>query len=166
MADESVTAPSNKPSGWGNVPLLTTDDQGLDVLTVEECEELLGQREIGRIGFDDNGMVVILPVNYAYVAGAVVFRTAPGSKLDHAATGGRASFQVDDWDTEVRSGWSVLDKGKAVEMTDEWMVALAEHFDVEPSADKVPREHWVRIQPDEITGRWIHRLDHDEPDRT
>ena len=61
--------------------------------------------------------------------------------------------------------WSKPGVRSTFEMTDEWMVALAEHFDVEPWADKVPRENWVRIQPDEITGRWIHRLDRDEPDR-
>ena len=151
-------AVSNKPSGWGSVPLLTVDHQGLDVLTVEECEELLAQNDIGRIGFVDQGSTVILPVNYAYVAGSVLFRTAPGSKLALAAAGDRASFEIDGWERTTRSGWSVLVKGTAQEMTDDWLVALAERFDVEPWADSIPREHWIRIQPDEITGRWIHRL--------
>ena len=106
-------AVSNKPSGWGTVPLLTVDQQGLDVLSRDECEELLAQNEIGRLGFDDNGVTVILPVNYTFVAGSVLFRTAPGSKLELAAKGGRASFEIDDWDTGIRSGWSVLVKGKA-----------------------------------------------------
>jgi len=148
----------NKPARWGTVPLLGVDHQGLDVLSREECEELLAQYDIGRIGFDDNGVTIILPVNYTFVAGSVLFRTAPGSKLDLAAAGGRASFEIDDWDTEIRSGWSVLVKGRAQEMTDAWLITLAERFDVEPWADKIPRERWVRIEPDEITGRWIHRL--------
>lgn len=149
---------SNSPARWGTVPLLGVDHQGLDVLSRDECEELLTQNDIGRIGFDDNGVTVILPVNYTFVAGSVLFRTAPGSKLDLAAGGGRASFEIDDWDTDIRSGWSVLVKGRAEAMTEAWLVTLAERFDVEPWADKIPREHWIRIEPDEITGRWIHRL--------
>lgn len=156
-------ATSNKPAGWGKVPLLAVDHQGLDVLSREECEELLAQYSIGRIGFDDNGVTVILPVNYAFVAGSILFRTAAGSKLELAAAGGRASFEIDDWDAGVRSGWSVLVKGRAGEMSEAWLITLAEHFDVEPWADKIPRDHWVRIEPEEITGRWIHRLG--EPDQ-
>ena len=155
-------AVSNKPPGWGTVPLLGVDHQGLDVLTREECEELLTQNEIGRVGFDDNGVTVILPVNYTFIAGSVLFRTAPGSKLDLASAGGRASFQIDDWDPRIRSGWSVLVKGRAESMTDAWFTTLAERFDVEPWADEIPREHWVRIEPDEMTGRWIHRLGDDD----
>ena len=146
------------------VPLLTTNHQGLDVLSPEECVELLSNEEIGRVGFNERGQTVILPVNYAFVAGSVLFRTAPGSKLDLAMLGGPASFEVDDWDREMRSGWSVLMKGRVGEITDEWIIALAEHFGVEPWADQVPRDRWVRLEADEITGRWIYRSDN-KPER-
>lgn len=142
----------------GQVPLLQTDHQGLDVLSAAECRELISQEEIGRVGFNQRGRTVILPVNYAFVADSVLFRTAPGSKLDIAAIGGPVSFEVDDWDAETRSGWSVLIKGRAAEVTDAWIISLAEHFGVEPWADQVPRDHWVRISIEEITGRWIFRV--------
>jgi hypothetical protein len=48
-------------------------------------------------------------------------------------------------------------------MSEEWLINLAERFDVEPWADRVPRDHWVRIEPEEITGRWIHRLGDPDP---
>ena len=141
------------------VPLLTTDHQGLDVLSPDECRELLRHEQVGRIGFNQRGQTVILPVNYACVAESILFRTAPGSKLDLAIRNGPASFEVDDWDSDVRSGWSVLVKGRAEEVTDEWLVSLCEHFDVDPWADQIPRTDWVRISVEEITGRWIYRSD-------
>lgn len=139
------------------VPLLLTDHQGLDVLSTDECRELLRGEQVGRIGFEDNGYVVILPVNYAFVADSVLFRTSVGSKLDIAERRQAASFEVDDWDADERTGWSVLIKGRADAITDEWMVAICEHFNVDPWADQIPRDRWVRISVEEITGRWIFR---------
>jgi len=129
------------------------------VLSSEECRTLLEDEEIGRVGFNQRGKTIMLPVNYAFVSGSVLFRTAPGSKLDIALLGGPASFEVDGWDKETKTGWSVLVKGRAEEVTDEWVVALSEHFGVEPWADQVPRTNWVRISVEELTGRWIYRND-------
>ncbi len=148
---------SSQGGSTGRVPLVTADHQGLDVLSSEECFNLLAGEEIGRVGFNERGTTVILPVNYACVAESILFRTAPGSKLDLAVRNGPASFEVDDWDTEMRSGWSVLVKGRAQEVTEEWLVTLCEHFDVDPWADQIPRTDWVRIDVEEITGRWIYR---------
>lgn len=139
------------------VPLLMTDHQGLDVLSPDECRELLHSEQIGRIGFQVDGQVVMLPINYAFVADSVLFRTSAGSKLDIAQRRQAASFEIDDWDASTRSGWSVLVKGRAEVVTDEWMIAICEHFDVDPWADSVPRDRWVRLSADEITGRWIFR---------
>ena len=146
-----------EPISTGRVPLVMTDHQGLDVLSTAECHELLDQQTLGRVGFNDRGQTVILPVNYAFVAGSILFRTAPGSKLDLALRSGPASFEVDDWDVKARTGWSVLVKGRAEAVTDEWLVSLCEHFDVDPWADQVPRDDWVRISAEEVTGRWINR---------
>jgi hypothetical protein len=140
------------------VPLLTTDHQGLDVLSPDECRELLRHEQVGRIGFNERGQTVMLPVNYAFVAGSILFRTSVGSKLDIAQIGAPASFEIDDFDVKARTGWSVLVKGHAAEVTDEWFVSICEHFDVEPWADHIPRDHWVRLTADEITGRWIFRI--------
>ena len=51
---------------------------------------------------------VILPVNYALVAGSVVFRTAPGSKLDLASLSGPASFEIDGWDDPFASDFAAM----------------------------------------------------------
>jgi len=140
-----------------SVTLLMSAHQGLDILTVDECEELLSSEVVGRLGFLDAGQPIILPINYAFVAGSILFRTAPGSKLAAATQTERVAFEIDGWDRDARSGWSVLTKGRASEITNEWFVALCEFFGVEPWADQFPRDHWVRISVDEISGRWIFR---------
>ena len=159
MSDSTVGPSRDVYTGsTSRVPLLTTDHQGLDVLSPEECRELLRGEQIGRVGFNQRGQTVILPVNYAFVAGSILFRTSVGSKLDIAQARSPASFEIDDWDTANRTGWSVLVKGHAEEVTDEWFVSICEHFDVEPWADQIPRDHWVRLTADETTGRWIFRV--------
>jgi hypothetical protein len=145
------------------VPLLTTDHQGLDVLSPEECRELLRGEQIGRVGFNQRGQTVMLPVNYAFVADSVLFRTTVGSKLDIAQARSAASFEIDDWDAANRTGWSVLVKGHAEEVTDDWFVSICEYFNVEPWADQIPRDHWVRLTTEEITGRWIFRVPEGSP---
>jgi hypothetical protein len=159
MSDSAV-GPSRDvfATSTSRVPLLTTDHQGLDVLSPEECRELLRGEQVGRVGFNQRGQTVILPVNYAFVAGSILFRTSVGSKLDIAQARSAASFEIDDWDKANQTGWSVLIKGHAEEVTDEWFVSICEFLGVEPWADQIPRDHWVRLTADEITGRWIFRV--------
>jgi nitroimidazol reductase NimA-like FMN-containing flavoprotein (pyridoxamine 5'-phosphate oxidase superfamily) len=150
-------APDAAPERLPTVPLLITDHQGMDLLTPEECRALLADEEIGRVGFIDNGQTVILPVNYVFSADSVLFRTAEGSKLAMAKQGAGASFEIDGWDRESRTGWSVLVKGRAAEVTDQWMIAVCERLGIDPWADHFPRDNWVRISMDEVSGRWIFR---------
>ncbi len=158
MEDVSRLPPESSPQeSLASVTLLTTQHQGMDILDAEECEELLRNEVVGRLAISDAGQPIILPINYVLVAGSILFRTAPGSKLDVAQRSERVAFEIDDWDEETRTGWSVLVKGRAHEIADEWFIALCEHFEVEPWADHIPRDHWIRVSIDELSGRWIFR---------
>jgi nitroimidazol reductase NimA-like FMN-containing flavoprotein (pyridoxamine 5'-phosphate oxidase superfamily) len=53
-----------------------------------------------------------VPVTYVVEDGTIVFRTAPGTKVEGLLTG-PASFQVDDVDALRHTGWSVLVDGRA-----------------------------------------------------
>ncbi len=138
-------------------PLLMIDAQGLDVLSPDECRDFLARESAGRVGLVDHGQPLIFPVNYAFVADSIIYRTAPGSKLDAARRFDRVVFEIDDWNDETRTGWSVMAKGTARPVEDEWHIALCEYFDIEPWADQIPRKHWVRIDITELTGRLIFR---------
>jgi uncharacterized protein len=51
-------------------------------LTSRECEMLLRRATVGRLAFSLHDKVDIEPIHFAYRSGWVVFRTAPGAKLD------------------------------------------------------------------------------------
>ena len=120
-----------------------------------ECDTLLAAQPIGRVGFDFAGKPVILPVSYRYVDGVVVFRTVVGQKLHAAAAHRPVAFEVDGWDEKTRTGWSVLVKGTAEEIVDWSRARWADDSGLDTWADAEERDRWVRIVPEEITGRRI-----------
>ena len=122
-------------------------------LTDDECHRLLGGQDLGRLGFVVKGQPVIVPVNYVYAEGRVVFRTGEGLKLRHAPRR-RVAFEIDGVDEAGEVGWSVLVKGTAFDITDA-ADSLAERLRRLPLVPFGAGEkaHWVEIVPLEITGR-------------
>jgi uncharacterized protein len=128
-------------------------DQSIEVLSPDECFLLLRSRDLGRIAFSIEGQPEIFPINYAMEGQIVVFRTAPGTKLDHVPKA-RLAFEVDDWDPKLRIGWSVVVKGLAEEVTRN-LGRTADHIRIAPVHPVAPGErwHWLAIQPSEVSGR-------------
>jgi nitroimidazol reductase NimA-like FMN-containing flavoprotein (pyridoxamine 5'-phosphate oxidase superfamily) len=129
----------------------------LEVLSDDQCRELLASRDIGRIAFLIGDEPEIFPVNYATDGSVVVFRTASGTKL-HEVVMRRVAFEVDSWDPDTRIGWSVVVKGVAQEVTtaiDPFAAALRQR-PVYPLAPG-EREQWIAVYPSEISGRRFHR---------
>jgi len=125
----------------------------IEVLSEEECLELLRSHHVGRIALNDHGQPLIFPVNYATDDRAVVFRTAPGMKL-HEARMSRVAFEIDEVDAAAGTAWSVMVKGIAYEITDT-LDSLSERLRglvVEPIAPG-ERPYWVAVMRDEISGR-------------
>ena len=56
---------------------------------------------------------------YALLEGYVVFRTAPGEKLIAAALNREVVFEIDSYDVETHTGWSVNIVGTAEEIEDQ-----------------------------------------------
>lgn len=120
-----------------------------------ECLSLLAGDEIGRLAFVAGNTAIVLPVNYALDGEAVVFRTDPGTKLDHGPRA-RASFEVDSFDRRRRTGWSVVATGRLEEVTayDATTYERVRGVAVDSwvSGDKA---HWMRLVPDRLTGRRV-----------
>lgn len=131
------------------------DHAGLEVIPHAECLDLLEATPIGRIGFLVDDSVIVLPVNYRWVDDAVVFRTLDGQKLHAAVLAEPVAFEIDGWDAEHRTGWSVLVKGRAQEVTDWADVEHLEQANVVPWSHQMWRRHWIRVVPTEITGRRV-----------
>lgn len=128
----------------------------LQLLSGDECFELLATQPIGRLGVNDDRYPLIFPVNFALDGRVIVIRTGPGTKLTHASHA-NVTFEVDSFNPETRSGWSVLIRGLAEELTAEHRPELVERTlsaGVDPWASGT-RAHWLRLIPQAVTGRRI-----------
>ena len=127
----------------------------IELIERDECLRLLSADEIGRLAVNVGHAPTILPVNYRMDGECVVFRTDHGTKLE---MGRRApvSFEIDDFDREHRTGWSVVVTGWSEEVTryDAETYDRVHDLPVEPWAGG-EKAHWVRIVPSRITGRRI-----------
>ena len=86
----------------------------VEELTEAECRALLATKRVGRVAHNDPEGPVVVPVNYVFEDGMVLFRISPYSALADKLGDGAASFQVDHVDEDARTGWSVLVRGHAV----------------------------------------------------
>jgi len=129
-------------------------DNGLEILSPEQCHDLLRRNTVGRVAVTIAALPAIFPVNYAVHDGDIVFLTGEGTKLRAAADGAVVAFQIDHFDEAVRTGWSVMAIGLAQEMTDADDVAWARGLGLQPFAAG-DRTHIIRIRPEFISGRRI-----------
>jgi nitroimidazol reductase NimA-like FMN-containing flavoprotein (pyridoxamine 5'-phosphate oxidase superfamily) len=135
-------------------------DRTITELDEAECLRLIAKGGIGRIAYHSRFGPAVLPVNYKWHDGAVVFRTAQHSPMDEDLRTGIAggdyqvAFEIDDIDTAGRQGWSVLIQGPAhhVEAEAERTAAAAAGVEPWPGGE---RELFVRIVPSRVTGRQI-----------
>lgn len=135
---------------------MTTDPHPrLETIGRDECLRLLATDEIGRLAVIAGNTALVFPVNYALDDGTVVFRTDPGTKLADGPRA-RASFEVDRFDRERRTGWSVVATGRLEEVTayDAATFDRVRRLAVDPWAGG-DKAHWMRLVPDRVTGRRI-----------
>lgn len=121
----------------------------------EECLRLLAteQHGVGRVAIVDDGKPMILPVNFALVGDCVVFRTAPGTKLDVARQGGTVAFEIDHVDAGTQTGWSVVVRGTSEVVTTKNQLFALRSTTLTPMLPF--KDQWILIRPDEISGRRI-----------
>ncbi|HJY95276.1 MAG TPA: pyridoxamine 5'-phosphate oxidase family protein [Streptosporangiaceae bacterium] len=135
-------------------------DRVIEELDEAESLRLIAAGGIGRIAYASRFGPAVLPVNYKWHDGAVVFRTTRHSVLDEDLQTGIAggdylvAFEIDEIDEPGRQGWSVLIQGPAHHVEAEAERAAAVEAGVEPWPGG-DRELFVRIVPTRITGRRI-----------
>lgn len=124
------------------------------MLTPDECWEQLGQETLGRIAVSAAGVVDIFPVNYVVDGHTLLFRTAPGTKLLELAINDRVAFEVDGHTDD--QAWSIVVKGRAERVERQSEIDAADELGLEPWIPTL-KYRWVRIRPDEVTGRSFTR---------
>jgi uncharacterized protein len=123
-------------------------------LTKSECFELLARERLGRVAVVDDLGPVVFPVNFIFDRHMVVLRTDEGTKLDAAVRGSRVAFEIDGADPATCTGWSVVVRGEAVEVTGPAELARLRRLPLHPWAPGA-KAHYVRILPAALTGRRI-----------
>jgi nitroimidazol reductase NimA-like FMN-containing flavoprotein (pyridoxamine 5'-phosphate oxidase superfamily) len=135
-------------------------DRVIEELDEAESLRLIAPGGIGRIAYASRFGPAVLPVNYKWHDGAIVFKTARHSAMDEdlqtGITGGDylVAFEIDEIDVSGRQGWSVLIHGPAHHVEAEAERQAAERAGVEPWAAG-ERELFIRILPNRVTGRRI-----------
>lgn len=137
-----------------------TSEPGPAVLILEphECWDLLSQADVGRLAVAIGGHPDIFPINFVVDVATVMFRTAEGTKLAAAVLGHAVAFETDGYDPISGEAWSVVLKGRAVEV-----LRMEEMFDALELPlfpwHAAPKPRFVRIEPDEVSGRRFHVVD-------
>lgn len=128
----------------------------LEIIDRAACLQLLASTSVGRLGFISGGWPEILPVNYALDGDAIVFVTNAGTKL-WGVTRSPVVFEVDAFNESDRSGWSVVVRGVAQEVTPHdasYLIDRLNELRPNPWAGG-NRPHVVRIAGDHVSGRRI-----------
>ncbi|WP_348638553.1 pyridoxamine 5'-phosphate oxidase family protein [Actinomadura madurae] len=94
------------------------DQSGLEILDEGECRDLLAGARIGRIVFTHQALPAVQPVNFVLSRDHIVIKTSRTSRLATAAANTVVAFEIDEFDTAARTGWSVVVVGRARRVTD------------------------------------------------
>jgi nitroimidazol reductase NimA-like FMN-containing flavoprotein (pyridoxamine 5'-phosphate oxidase superfamily) len=152
---ETTSSPEKGPGSGTERPVL-------EVLDEAECLRLIMPGGIGRIAYSGRYGPTVLPVNYRLYQGTIVFRTAHDSPTDEDLRTGianaeyKVAFEIDDFDSLARVGWSVLIQGAAHHVVSETERASLSEAGVEPWPGG-DRDLFLRVTPSRITGRRIRR---------
>jgi uncharacterized protein len=137
-------------AGW-TLLSMPRDRDGLEVLSRQDCLQLLEQTHVGRIAVSIGALPVVLPVNFALFDGDILIRTGRGTKLDAATINAVVAFEIDGIDPYYHTGWSVLVQGIAEEITDKTELTRAKAVPLTPWAGV--DGHYLRVSAQIMSGR-------------
>jgi uncharacterized protein len=87
-------------------------------LTEEECFGLLARSSRGRLAFQHEDELLVLPVDYLSAGNELIVNTRPDGVIAAAMDGAPAALQVDDLDPVMHTGWTVLCQVTGAVVTD------------------------------------------------
>ena len=122
----------------------------------DECRALLSTTTVGRVAFVDEDGQQLVPVNFAYLDGAIYFRTLPDGFLSTLTRGHHdVAFGVDHHDSMYRNGWNVTVRGRAEQVEDRATInKVLSHERLRPWAGGT-RPLVIRVTVDAIDGRKV-----------
>lgn len=122
------------------------------VIDRAECLRLLQYESfVARLAFAFDGVVHVRPVNYLADERGVVFCTSSDTVLRAVSSGTSMVLEVDASQTLDHSGWSVIARGSAQEITDPHELEYLHRGPLKSWA-VTGAGRWVRVEIDEISG--------------
>lgn len=135
-----------------------SDGAALRELSRDECLRLLVSVPVGRVIYTRRALPAVELVNFAMDQGDIVLRTDRSGKLAAAARGAVVAFEADRLDQAHQAGWSVTAIGPSREVTDPAEIARLRTIGLSSWAPG-EREHFIRISPEILTGRYLRAAD-------
>jgi len=110
---------------------------------------------VGRVAWNAPDGPQLLPVNYAYYNKTIVFRTMSEGVMSQLVRRTNVAFEIDGVDEETRTGWSVVVRGTAERVSQEYdLVELWTKTGPVPWAAGLRTLH-IAITPRTISGREV-----------
>ena len=137
----------------------------------EEIESIIKKADVCRLGFSDNNIPYIVPLNFGYKENCLYFHTAKvGKKIDMIRGNNKVCFELDidhevvraenpcDWNMKFQS---VIGYGKAFVLTDaeekrQALDVIIEHYSgqTDEYAEKlVNRLAVIKVEIESMTGK-------------
>jgi hypothetical protein len=141
---------------------MTADDRPdpVEQISEQQCWQLVRSSEFGRLAVLLDDGPGIFPINFVVDHATIVFRSAPGSKLDAALADNPLAFEVDGYDAESGRAWSVVVRGTASEITRLYDIIDTFRLPLYPWHGSA-KHRFVRISPSEVSGRRFAVVDRD-----
>jgi nitroimidazol reductase NimA-like FMN-containing flavoprotein (pyridoxamine 5'-phosphate oxidase superfamily) len=127
-----------------------------------ECLRLISGGGVGRMAYNGQYGLTVLPVSYRLIEGCIVVRTPLGSTTDEDLRTGirganyRVTFEIDQVGHDAQEGWFVIIQGPARHV-DAYDDCLSAWVPAPRSSEFRRPDHFVRITPSLITGRRLSR---------
>jgi nitroimidazol reductase NimA-like FMN-containing flavoprotein (pyridoxamine 5'-phosphate oxidase superfamily) len=151
---------TQQPEGGHRQPVIS--EPIVEALDEAESLSLIAAGGVGRIGYTGRFGPAVLPVNYDLYERTIVFRTGLHSPMVEDLRTGiadaeyKVAFEIDRIQPVTQEGWSVLVQGSAHFVDSEEELAPIARLGVQAWAGG-PKEQFIRIIPQRITGRRIRR---------
>jgi nitroimidazol reductase NimA-like FMN-containing flavoprotein (pyridoxamine 5'-phosphate oxidase superfamily) len=125
------------------------------------CLALLAAQHVGRLVVVGDAASPVAVVNYTVHDESIVFRSDPGRRVA-SIVDTDVVFEADMYDPRTRSGWSVVVRGKAQDVS---AAAPGRAVAVVDTWAPGPKSCWISIALTEVTGRllrgevqppWVH----------
>jgi nitroimidazol reductase NimA-like FMN-containing flavoprotein (pyridoxamine 5'-phosphate oxidase superfamily) len=131
----------------------------LEKLSSAECLALLSRGHVGRLVYQDDLGPVAVPVNYAMAGSDIVVRVEGGVKRA-AIHQPSLAFEVDHYDDDEQSGWSVIVRGVGQEVEMDRVPELIRRMEGHPPTPWAFGVHnvWLQLTPGIMTGRRLGPL--------